>query len=419
MIDSNRITSNTTTGVSLRAEALWEAAQNLGFPAAVWRLPHQEQIRLLIAVTEGVSRRQPDLEALPAGFIVSPFLVPDTNEVLFLEGDILFTILPDEQVKEVESKLGEEHPSVKQLLKTAHEIQLKRLDTAPASLSTGLYPLATNRTDQQERFKRGVELAIEAIREEQFDKVVLSRTRELTYNEDFRPIKAFTKLAATYPSAFISLVYLPEQKETWLGASPETLVSTDAQGIFRTASLAGTQVARTASGEPLPKAEVRWGQKEIEEQALVSRYIVECFKKIRLREYLEKGPKTVQAGNLYHLRTDFEVDTQAVNFQGLDSVMLRLLHPTSAVCGMPKEPALRFLTEVEGYDRTFYSGYLGPVNVEQESHLFVNLRSMRLADGIATVYAGAGITEDSDPQREWEETELKCQTLLRVLAPEA
>lgn len=419
MIDSSCIRSSILTEVGLWAEELWEAALSLGFPAAMWRLPHQEQVRLLIAVTEGTSHRQPDLEALPAGFVVSPFIVPDTNEVLFLEGDIIFTVLPDEQIQEVNCRLGEEHPSVKQLLDTAREIQALKRDTPQLPASTGLFALASDQTEEHKRFKKAVELAVEAIRQEQFAKVVLSRTRELTYNEDFRPVKAFTKLAATYSSAFISLVYLPEQQETWLGASPETLVSTDAQGIFRTASLAGTQVARTATGELLPKAEVRWGQKEIEEQALVSRYIVECFKKIRLREYLEKGPKTVQAGNLYHLRTDFEVDTQAVGFPGLDSVMLRLLHPTSAVCGMPKEPALRFLTEVEGYDRTYYSGYLGPVNVEQESHLFVNLRTMRLADGVATVYAGAGITEDSDPQREWEETQLKCQTLLRVLAPEA
>ncbi|WP_332912325.1 chorismate-binding protein [Algoriphagus boritolerans] len=107
---------------------------------------------------------------------------------------------------------------------------------------------------------------------------------------------------------------------------------------FHTMALAGTQ---PASGEnPLKSA--AWTQKEIEEQALVCRYIVDCFKKIRLREYEEHGPKTIMAGNLLHLRTDFKVDMKATGFPQLGSVMLDLLHPTSAVCGMPRKEAHDF-----------------------------------------------------------------------------
>jgi isochorismate synthase len=97
--------------------------------------------------------------------------------------------------------------------------------------------------------------------------------------------------------------------------------------------------------------------------------------------------------------------------------MLKLLHPTSAVCGVPKAPSLDFIDKVEGYDRSFYSGFLGPAQVGGDTHLFVNLRTVRFKDGKATFFAGAGITEDSVPAREWEETELKCDTLLKVIAP--
>jgi isochorismate synthase len=201
----------------------------------------------------------------------------------------------------------------------------------------------------------------------------------------------------------------------WLGASPELLVEQMSSGTFKTMSLAGTQGARDASGALIPKYDIRWGEKEIEEQALVSRYIIECFKKIRLREYLETGPKTVLAGNLYHLRTVFEVDTVVLNFPELASVMLKLLHPTSAICGVPKAPSLQFINDVEGYNRSYYSGFLGPVQVGGDSHVFVNLRTVRFKDGIATFFAGAGITEDSVPEQEWFETELKCDTLLKVI----
>jgi isochorismate synthase len=165
--------------------------------------------------------------------------------------------------------------------------------------------------------------------------------------------------------------------------------------------------------------EVRWSQKEIEEQAYVSRYIIECFKKIRLREYIEIGPKTVLAGNLMHLKTEYVVETTQVDYPGLISTMLGLLHPTSAVCGTPKEAAKSWIKSVEKHDRSLYSGYLGPVNIDQETHLFVNLRTVRLEpilDQIkATYFAGCGITEESSPEKEWLETEMKCQTLQRVL----
>ena len=106
---------------------------------------------------------------------------------------------------------------------------------------------------------------------------------------------------------------------------------------------------------------------------------------------------------------------EATNFPLLGSVMLDLLHPTSAVCGMPKEFAKEFIRSHEKFDREFFSGYLGPVNLDEETHLFVNLRCMQLNHSNATLYAGAGVTEDSIPHNEWVETQLKCDTLIDVL----
>lgn len=117
------------------------------------------------------------------------------------------------------------------------------------------------------------------------------------------------------------------------------------------------------------------------------------------------------AGGLLHLKSEFLVDMKATNFPQLGSVMLELLHPTSAVCGMPKENALDFLKENEGFDRSYFSGFIGPVNLNGETSLFVNLRCAKLENDEALLYAGAGITEDSVPEKEWEETELKCDII--------
>ncbi|MCE7066749.1 chorismate-binding protein [Dyadobacter sp. CY326] len=399
----------------LQIEALWKASRQLGFPSALWRLPHKSEIQLLISIQDGVKKCQPDLEKLSPGFVMSNFHWAVDEEVLFLEGDIIITFSEDNQIKSVDNKLGEEHPDVARIVHLANAE--KELPQADSHVSPLLVPEMPD-MDARLRFQRTVELAVSAIRQNQFKKVVLSRTKDLSYSENFQPAKAFCKLAKVYPHAFVSLVNLPECNEMWLGASPEALVRQDSAGVFRTMSLAGTQNARNAAGELIPKFDIRWGEKEIEEQALVSRYIVECFKKIRLREYTETGPKTVLAGNLYHLRTDFEIDTIALNFPELASIMLKLLHPTSAVCGVPKTPSLKFLSEIEGYDRSFYSGFLGPAQVSGDTNLFVNLRTVRFKEGTATFFAGAGITEDSIPEREWEETEMKCDTLLKVIAQE-
>ena len=107
---------------------------------------------------------------------------------------------------------------------------------------------------------------------------------------------------------------------------------------------------------------------------------------------------------------------QATNFPQLGTVMLQLLHPTSAVCGMPHEPALAFLRAHEQYDRELYSGFIGPVNIASETQVYVNLRCMQVSGSAATLYAGAGVTVDSLPAPEWDETVMKMNTLQQVIS---
>ena len=82
---------------------------------------------------------------------------------------------------------------------------------------------------------------------------------------------------------------------------------------------------------------------------------------------------------------------------------------------MPKQQAQDLLSRTEAHDRKLYSGYLGPVNMNEGSYIYVNLRCMEIQNNKAILYAGAGVTEYSDPEQEWYETELKCNTLLNVI----
>ena len=396
---------NTTK--SPKVQNLWEVALSEGFPIALWQLPKTVEKQLIIDLSGRASRMKVNLEEIPSGFVMSPF----QGESLFIKNDLYYRFDTDNQ--QINDTTVEQEVFEKQYLVCSDE-EVKTKESPQIIIDFNSEENNFERYNETS-FSKLVSNAITSIENGEVQKVVLSRTKKITLPDTFDVIVAFKKLCIAYPNAFVSLVYLPEYQCFWLGATPETLVSMDKDDKFRTMSLAGTQSAIGENGEILSINEIRWSHKEIEEQAFVSRYIIECFKKIRLREYYESGPKTVQAGNLMHLRTDYMVDTEALDFPQLGTVMVELLHPTSAVCGMPKAPALRIIAEQESHDREFYSGFLGPVNMQEESHLFVNLRTMKIVENEATLYAGCGITEDSNPLKEWSETEMKIQTLMRVI----
>lgn len=377
----------------------WEG----NYPLAQWRLPQSTSTFLLISEHTPLRQVKLDLDELGPGFALSPFWNESSLETLFFPADNLYEATPDSFI--THQQLPDDHP-----------FWNKRNATPHAKIHEAI-PIP--QSDQKEHFVSLVEDAIEAIKQGNMKKIVLSRTMTLAGVTDFQPQEAFQLLCAAYPDAFVAWVYLPDTEEMWLCASPETLVSQDdTQGLFQTMSLAGTQPAFTAQGELIPEIDALWSQKEIEEQALVGRYIIDCFKKVRIREYEEIGPKTHRAGNLLHLKSDFAVHFQDIRFPQITTVMLDLLHPTSAVCGMPKAPAMQFLRERESHDRSFYAGYLGPVHILQKTHLFVHLRTLRWQAHQVTLFAGCGVTADSQPEKEWQETTLKCRTLGNILFPE-
>lgn len=382
------------------------------FPIALWRLPESSELHLVIDFSVSQNKVNVDLEELGSGFVVSPFA---KNEgAWFIQADLYWRGSFSETTPSTLSfsHQAEQYLSEKNQRKN---LFLKELNSVFSTFLSNTLPITLPKfsvkgTSEESNFEEMVKNAIAEIKKGTFRKVVLSRHKKIDLPSNFDILQTFQKLCRLYSHAFVSLVS-SSQTGTWLGATPETLVSVDKNKVFKTMALAGTQ----AKGSQTNMSEVLWTQKEIEEQALVSRYIINCLKKIRVREFEEMGPKTVASGNLLHLRTDFEIDINEINFPQLGTVMLDLLHPTSAVCGMPKEQALDFINSHEQYDRELYSGYLGQVNIGGESNIFVNLRCMQLFDKQIFVYAGAGITEDSNPLKEWKETEMKMETMLNMI----
>lgn len=278
---------------------------------------------------------------------------------------------------------------------------------------------------EKENHLQLVAKGVDDIRSGKFEKVVLSRQEDVTVSEA-DPIQIFQSLLNTYPSAFVYCWFHPKVG-LWLGATPESLLKVESNR-FSTMSLAGTQLYKD-------NLNVRWGKKEKREQEIVTTAIVEDLED-KIETLVISKSETIKAGNLLHLRTQISGTLPMVE-QAIDlKSIVKALHPTPAVCGFPKEAAKRFILQNEGYNREFYTGYLGELNfqesktrntnrrnvennvyasVKKVSDLYVNLRCMKLNENQAFIYVGGGITKDSNPRAEWEETVNKTQTMKSVL----
>ncbi|MDT0685965.1 chorismate-binding protein [Autumnicola psychrophila] len=368
-----------------------------GFPFVAYRKPknanfHQSTKALL--QTDSITHKVVDYSE--SGFVFSPF--NDENDAF---------IVPSKFSEEIETEYFFEE----------HHKNVKKLDP----------PFPPNQLRKQARVEHEnlVQKGIDEINAGKLKKVVLSRTESVQHQLEV--IGIFKNMLKKYNSAFVYLWFHPETG-AWLGATPETLLQVE-RNKFRTMALAGTQSFQQTT-------HVEWGEKEKDEQQIVTDAILENLQKFTSDsvEITASKPYTSKAGNLLHLRTDIEgtLNPDTADLKKLISA----LHPTPAVCGIPKASAKKFILENEDYDREFYTGFLGELNLKTEkkrnsnrrnqenqayasisrqTSLYVNLRCIKLDAGIANLFVGGGITEGSNPSLEWEETVNKSHTMKAVL----
>lgn len=256
-------------------------------------------------------------------------------------------------------------------------------------------------------FENLVQRGIDAIHNGAFEKVVLSR-KEAVLLRQFDLETVFKKLIAFYPTAFKYCFFHPKIG-LWMGATPEQFLKIN-QKALQTVALAGTQIATNAE-------HIIWQEKEIEEQRLVTEFITTSLQN-KVSELTLSSPYSFKAGNLWHIKTDISATAKSKKAIG---VIISALHPTSAVCGLPKENAKAFILKNESYEREYYSGFLGELNIDlatfrtEQSDLFVNLRCMKIVGDEAQLFIGCGITKDSVPSAEFMETVNKSMTMRKVL----
>lgn len=351
---------------------------------ALFRLP-EEQEPLFVLQTEGTPLALNDPGQLDGkrGFVISPFHITKKTPLLLLRPDIMAGGYDD--ITRVCSQYK---------TRNLYEPEGKSAGrTERSGVSSGVYAV----------YMQTFRSFIEPLQRKELDKLVLSRTLETDKPETFSPARSFTKACNDYPSAFVYLFHTPVSG-TWIGSSPEVLLSGSA-AEWRTVALAGT-----VKSDDQTSASV-WNEKNYREQEFVSDYIRKQFRHAGIT-CSEEGPHAVRAGKVAHLQSEFRFRLENTGKLGS---LLRTLHPTPAVCGLPKQAAFRFILSHEGHDRKYYAGFTGWLDPEAKSDIYVCLRCMQIHDRTFTLYAGGGILAASEAEEEWNETEAKLQTMLSII----
>ncbi|MDY6131456.1 MAG: chorismate-binding protein [Prevotella sp.] len=354
---------------------------------AVYRLPREKECVVM------VQRNDSPLELMSctelngkSGFVMCPFAVAPNQPILLLQPDSTSMM-----------------PVDRHLLRESLALE----DEAMHRFAGHLEP-----EDERAAYARDFSAFHSCLTDGRFCKIVLARRCFEQGDEDV--LQLFCKACAGYPQMFVSLVSMP-QSGTWLMATPEVLLE-GYHGQWRTVALAGTMNRRGnggSCGNPVPdhRPDMHWSRKNIREQRYVVAYIKECLERYA-ENVVEKGPYTVQAAHLVHLCSDFSFTLSHPSCVGQ---LLEALHPTPAVCGLPKQETFRFIHTHESAARRYYSGFSGPLDVEGATHLFVSLRCMEMVGDGYCLHAGGGLLADSVEQQEWEETEAKMETMRRLL----
>jgi len=298
----------------LSIRTLWAAAIELEAAIAIWRLPHSSNFHLLIDFSTPCEAEPLDIQDGTAGFVVSPFIDPGSRQTLLLRPQFHITFQQD----------GSNIISANEAPAAFWDALGRCTNQPQTNLKTypGKQPDVKPGTDKA-HFLNVVNEALKRIAHNELEKVIIARTLQVPLAGKSDLLGLLQHLDNQQPDALVSLIALPGLG-SWMGASPELLAGIDREGQFRTISLAGTR----AYPMDAPLSEAVWNQKEIEEQAMVSRFIVAQFKSLRLHKFWESGPRSVRAGSVIHLKTEYHVDMQAVHQPALGNAMLRLLHPT-------------------------------------------------------------------------------------------
>lgn len=260
-------------------------------------------------------------------------------------------------------------------------------------------------------YQPAVAQALAEIARADYQKVVLSRARRLTTSEEFHPLAVLNHLRQHYPTCYAFSI-ANGGGQSFIGASPERLVRV-AGGRMHTEALAGSAPRGDSASEDAAIARaLLQSEKDQREHRLVLEFIVRQLADLGLVLEHAGQPRVLGLANVQHLHLPISA-TLPAGVHILD--LVARLHPTPAVGGSPREPAMAAIARLEAFARGLYAGPQGWVDHQGSGEFFVGIRSALVDGHSATVYAGAGIVAGSTPEKEFAETQLKFKALIEAL----
>lgn len=358
-----------------------------GGACVLYRTPYTGYFTRLVQHSEPQRLVSPHDLPLSGGYVVMPFVVSPATPLLFIR--------PDEI-----SRHSVAEPDAEGAGRGGKNTGAPENDATTAGLGLpGSH--VTDEAEERGRYARSFASAHSRLLCGELQKMVLSRRLHVSH-DGLNAYRLFLSACHSRPSCFVAL-WWTSATGCWLVATPEPLLEHTASN-WHTVALAGTM--------PYIKGvEPTWSEKNREEQAIVERFITSRLDGIAYN-LQQSATHATKAGNICHLCTDFRFSLRHPS--DVRALLLRL-HPTPAVCGLPRAAARQAILADEASPRRYYAGFSGPLGLEGETRLYVSLRCMEFTPSLATLYAGGGIMPESVEQEEWEETQRKLQTMLRLL----
>jgi len=269
--------------------------------------------------------------------------------------------------------------------------------------SAGLSP------KDRKKWKQIINQALEKINNNEIKKVVLARKVELVLSEEINLTKSLNTLRSDYPLCCLFAYH--KGNSTFFGATPELLARISNHKIEVDAIAGSINRGTTDEEDSKLESNLLQSEKDIDEHQYVLEHLTKALNNIGINISLDKTPSVKKLKNIQHLLTkisaELKNDTSIMN-------ILSELYPSPAVCGFPKDAALNFIKKIENQKRGLYSGIIGWFNLNNEGEFAVSIRSAITKGNKLIAFAGGGIVEGSDPDNEFEETELKLKPILSL-----
>ena len=333
----------------------------------------------------------------------SPFFClqkPDTNDIMvyILGGKSSQSFPPQSPLPELLLARFNEKTPQRFSIKQENHYSLEAFKQDFQSIKIPLLEAQSIKPTSKSEYMIQVTEAVNSLQAGPMEKVVLSQQQFDNKVLD-KVMMRFLQVCKTQ-NAYCYLLHTSE--ETWIGASPELLLKTDYHSV-ESMALAGTRLVN--------QSESKWGHKEVSEQNIVGQYVLDTFHKLGFKDVKLNESFTKSAGGVQHICNTI-MGKALANSNWLD--IIEQLHPTPALGGFPKVDAMAFIQGMEKFDRDLFGGFIG-IASQTEMELFVNIRSASLFSNGIRFLAGAGINKDSQPEKEWQETNHKIDVIRRAI----